>query len=78
MEIQKYGCMLKISSFGAILLSYDKIAHEGAQNEPNLPLGSSSKFENLRFFGSKIGKKFKISIFELHKRYIPQKKAKIM
>ena len=36
--MQKYGCMLKISSFGAILLAYDKIAHEGAQNEPNLPL----------------------------------------
>ena len=38
MEMQKYGCMIKISSFGAILLEYDKIAHEGAQNEPNLPL----------------------------------------
>ena len=38
MEMQKYGCMLKISSFGAILLAYDIITHEGAQNEPNLPL----------------------------------------
>ena len=38
MEMQKYGCMLKISSFGAILLAYDMISHEGAQNEPNLPL----------------------------------------
>ena len=36
--MQKYGCMLKISSFGAILLAYDKIVQEGAQNEPNLPL----------------------------------------
>ena len=38
MEMQKYGCMLKTSSFGAILLAYDIITHEGAQNEPNLPL----------------------------------------
>ena len=38
MEIQKYGCMLKTSSFGAILLAYDIITDEGAQNEPNLPL----------------------------------------
>ena len=37
--MQKYGCMLKTSSFGAILLAYDMITHEGAQNEPNLPLG---------------------------------------
>ena len=35
-------------------------------------------FENSNFFGSKIDEKFKISIFELQKRYIPQKKAKIM
>ena len=38
MEMQKYGCMLKTSSFGVILLAYDIITHEGAQNEPNLPL----------------------------------------
>ena len=38
MEMQKYGWMLKTSSFGAILLAYDILTHEGAQNEPNLPL----------------------------------------
>ena len=34
--------MPKNSSFGAILLAYDKMAHEGAQNEPNLPLCGGS------------------------------------
>ena len=27
--MQKYGCMLKTSSFGAILLAYDIITHKG-------------------------------------------------
>ena len=36
--MQKYGCMSINSSFGAILLAYDEMAQEGAQNEPNLPL----------------------------------------